>query len=104
MTIDHIIPESQNGLTQFNNLCFCCRRCNEFKGTKTSAPDPLTNETVALFHPRQQNWSDHFMWDETGTLIIGLSITGRASVVGLNMNDPVIVATRRRWVSVGWHP
>ncbi len=54
MTIDHVIPESQGGLTEFDNLCFCCRRCNEFKGAKTTAPDLLSGELVSLFHPRRE--------------------------------------------------
>jgi 5-methylcytosine-specific restriction endonuclease McrA len=32
MTVDHILPQSQGGTTTFENLCFACRRCNEFKG------------------------------------------------------------------------
>ncbi len=104
MTVDHIIPQSQGGTTMFENLCFACRRCNEFKGSVDSAKDPLTGETAVLFHPRQQTWVDHFQWDEAGALLIGLTAVGRATIVALNMNNPVIVDTRRRWVSVGWHP
>lgn len=59
---------------------------------------------MALFHPRQQDWANHFGWDETGTLLIGLTAIGRATIVALNMNNPVIVDVRRRWVSVSWHP
>ena len=104
MTVDHLTPQAQDGETTFENLCFACRRCNEFKGSVTRAQDPLTGETVALFHPRQQTWADHFQWDETGALLIGLTAVGRATIVTLNMNNPVIVDVRRRWVSVGWHP
>lgn len=104
MTVDHIIPHAQGGETSFDNLCFACRRCNEFKGSNTRVQDPLTEETVHLFHPRQQHWPEHFRWDETGTLVIGLTAIGRATIVALNINNPVIVDARRRWVSVGWHP
>lgn len=104
MTVDHILPHTLGGETAFENLCFACRRCNEFKGSITRAEDPLTGKAVALFHPRQQNWADHFEWDETGTLLIGSTAVGRATIVALNMNNPVIVDARRRWVSVGWHP
>ena len=104
MTVDHIIPQSQGGDTIFENLCFACRRCNEFKGGVASAQDPLTGETAALFHHRQQPWADHFQWDESGALLIGLTAVARATIVALNMNNPVIVDTRRRWVIVGWHP
>ena len=104
MTVDHIVPQAQGGQTVFGNLCFACRRCNEFKGSTIHAQDPLTGEVVDLFNPRQQNWADHFQWDETGALLIGLTETGRATIIALNMNNPVIVDARRRWVSVGWHP
>jgi hypothetical protein len=36
--------------------------------------------------------------------IVATTPAGRATVVALNMNNPVIVEVRRRWVSVGWHP
>lgn len=104
MTVDHIVPQAQGGTTTFDNLCFACRRCNEFKGSATEAPDPLTDEIVPLFHPRNQTWSDHFIWDTSGTRLIGLTAIGRATIVALNMNNEVIVDARRRWVSVGWHP
>lgn len=52
MTFDHIVPEVQGGPTTFDNLCYACRRCNEFKGSTTTARDPLTDEIVPLFHPR----------------------------------------------------
>ncbi len=48
MTVDHIVPRTQGGETVFDNLCFACRRCNEFKGSATTADDPLTGERVAL--------------------------------------------------------
>ena len=104
MTIDHILPQAQGGETTFENLCFACRRCNEFKGSVTSAQDPLTGETVPVFHPRQQTWEEHFQWDEAGVLLLGLTAVGRATIVVLNMNNLIIVDARRRWVSVGWHP
>jgi hypothetical protein len=104
MTVDHITPTSQGGSSAYNNLCFACRRCNEFKASQTTAVDPLRGEYVALFHPRHDTWSDHFEWDETGTVVIGLTSTGRATILALQMNNPLIVAARRRWVNVGWHP
>jgi len=57
-----------------------------------------------LFHPRQDRWLEHFRWDETGIHLLGLTPTGRATIVALNMNNEVVVTARQRWVSVGWHP
>ena len=104
MTIDHIIPESKGGLTTFENLCFACRQCNESKGDRVMAQDPFTGEMVRFYHPRQDSWNDHFVWDETRTQLMGLTAIGRATIIGLNINNAVIVFTRQRWVSVGWHP
>ena len=104
MTIDHIVPQAQGGPTTFDNLCFACRRCNEFKGSVTTARDPLTSEIVFLFHPRTQVWNEHFAWEASGMRMIGLTAIGRATVVALNVNNATIVDARRRWAGVGWHP
>lgn len=104
LSFDHILPQSCGGATSFDNLCLACRACNEFKSNLTEAVDPLTEENVPLFHPRQQNWSDHFTWSEDGTQIEGITVVGRATVLALQLNRAVIVVARRRWVSCGWHP
>ncbi|MBN1546599.1 MAG: HNH endonuclease [Syntrophaceae bacterium] len=104
MTVDHILPVSQGGATTYDNLCFACRQCNEWKGHRTTARDPLTGEMVPLFHPRQHVWTAHFTWDDAGIFLLGVTAIGRATIVALNINAPVLVAVRRRWVSVGWHP
>ena len=104
MTIDHIIPFSQGGQTSFENLCLACRSCNEYKGKNITAKDPITGDTCSLFHPRQQQWIDHFLWSVDGTKVEGLTSIGRATVIALRMNHTVIVCARRRWVSSGWHP
>lgn len=104
LTVDHILPSSQGGETTFENTCFACRRCNEFKGAAVTGIDPVTNQVTALFHPRTQEWHEHFEWTRTGTHICGLTPRGRATVVALNMNNDTIVNSRQRWVRVGWHP
>lgn len=104
MVVDHIVPRSKGGETEFANLCFACYRCNEFKGSATALEDPLSSEMTSLFHPRRQTWSEHFTWDVTGVRIVGLTAVGRVTVIALNMNNEVIMDARRNWVSVGWHP
>ena len=104
LTVDHIWPESQGGPTSFENLCFSCRRCNEFKGAATTGRDPATGQVVPLFHPRRERWNEHFEWDKSGTHIHGLTPVGRATIGVLNMNNDTIVKSRQRWVRVGWHP
>ncbi|MEZ4733265.1 MAG: HNH endonuclease signature motif containing protein [Caldilineaceae bacterium] len=104
LTTDHIQPVASGGETVFANLCRACRSCNEAKGEQIHAIDPLTGETVPLYHPRQQQWADHFAWDDTGIRLIGLTATGRATLVALDMNNALILFARRRWVNAGWHP
>ncbi len=102
--IDHILPEAAGGQTVWENLCVACHSCNEFKGAQVEVRDPLTGEHVPLFHPRRQQWSEHFRWSEDGSEIIGLTLVGRATVAALKMNHPDIREARRRWARVGWHP
>jgi hypothetical protein len=104
LVTDHIIPEAAGGQTVWDNLCVACHACNEYKGAQVQAQDPLTDELATLFHPRRQPWHGHFCWSEDGSRIVGLTPIGRATVAALNMNHPVIVEARRRWVQVGWHP
>lgn len=104
MVVDHIIPQSKGGPTELENLCFACHRCNEFKGAATEMEDPLTGEIVPLFHPRQQQWRDHFTWDAAGIRIVGLTAVGRVTIIVLKLNNEVIVSARQNWVSAGWHP
>jgi hypothetical protein len=40
---------------------------------------------VSLFHPRRDAWPEHFAW--RGTLIVGQTAIGRATVQLLAMND-----------------
>jgi hypothetical protein len=104
LTVDHIVPLAAGGATEEHNLWLACRACNEFKGTRTRAQDPDTGDAVELFNPRQQVWREHFAWSEDGTLIVGLTPVGRATVAALRLNRDLVVYARRRWVKVGWRP
>ncbi|MGB3635992.1 MAG: HNH endonuclease [Rivularia sp. (in: cyanobacteria)] len=104
MSYDHIHPVSKGGKTKFENLCLACRSCNEFKSDSTKAVDPLTGEAVAIFNPRTQSWLDHFTWSPDSTKVEGLTAIGRATIVALRMNNPVIIVARKRWTVSGWHP
>lgn len=35
LTIDHVLPKSRGGLSQWENLVACCRACNLAKGRRT---------------------------------------------------------------------
>lgn len=104
LEIEHIFPESLGGTSEETNLWLACPLCNYHKGSRISAVDPLTGERVRLFNPREQAWSEHFAWSDSGDRIVGVTAVGRATVAALNLNRPSLVSTRRAWVFVGWHP
>lgn len=102
--IDHIIPRSRGGSDDLDNLCAACAACNRSKYTKTDGIDPEAMQREPLFDPREQQWHEHFRWDENGTIIIGLTTCGRATINELALNDPLRIAARSIWVSTGRHP
>ena len=101
---EHIRSLSAGGETVFENLCFACPSCNRYKGDCQTAIDPESGEAVALFHPQEQVWTEHFAWSESGTEMRGLTAVGRATIVALQMNRPVLVRARAMWVKLGEHP
>jgi hypothetical protein len=104
LEIDHIVPESLGGPTARENLWLACSMCNDHKGNRIAAPDPVAGEIVRLFDPRRQVWLEHFGWNAEGDLIIGKTPTGRATVAALRLNRAELVEARCGWVIAGWHP
>src|SRR5438876_809239 len=102
--LDHLVPVCRGGETAEDNLWLACSGCNECKRDRVAAPDGETGQVVPLFDPRRQLWADHFEWSDNGIRVIGLTATGRATVVALQLNRPILVSARRMWVAVGWHP
>ena len=83
--VEHIIPRVHGGADDPDNLALACIDCNLHKGPNLAGIDPDTNELTALFHPRQQQWDDHFEW--SGIYIVGRTATGRTTIRVLNMNS-----------------
>ena len=48
------------------------------------APFECGGEFVPLFHPRSDNWHDHFRWN--GYRVTGLTTIGRATLDALTLN------------------
>lgn len=108
-TIDHILPRSMGGGDEVENLALACHRCNNNRYNFITGTDPETEQEVALFNPRQQQWFDHFIWSADGLEIIGITPTGRGTCDRLDLNDQyhnerAIIKARRLWVRAGWHP
>lgn len=103
-SVEHIKPYSAGGPTNPENLALCCQGCNGHKYTKQEAADPITDDVVALFHPRTQRWRDHFAWSAGAALIVGLTPEGRATVEALRMNRIELVNLREVLYAAQKHP
>jgi hypothetical protein len=104
MELDHLFPRSLGGPTTEGNLWLACSMCNDHKGNRILAIDPVTGVRVRLFNPREQEWAQHFAWAEGATRIDGTTAVGRATVAALQLNRPSLVLARRLWGAAGWHP
>jgi len=98
------MPISAGGSSDEDNLWLSCSTCNTYKGEQITARYPQSGRLVPLFNPRRQNWFRHFRWSRDGTIIIGRTATGRATVEALQLNNELSLTARRFWVLVGEHP
>lgn len=87
LQVDHVIAQQHQTVVtnDSSSLAMACDRCNLHKGTNLTSVDPYTQEIVLLFHPRQDQWDEHFAL--IGPEIHGLTPSGRATVRLLQMNS-----------------
>ncbi len=103
-SIEHIIPRSKSGSNELDNLAYACIGCNIYKSDKTEFIDVVSQTISILYNPRKMNWIDHFIWDESLTIIIGKTAIGRATIEGLKLNRTPVKNLRRALISIGEHP
>jgi len=94
-SVEHIIPKSQSGKTTLDNLALSCQGCNNHKYNKTVGRDIVSGNVVSLYHPHQQQWSEHFAWNDDFNMVIGLTPTGRTTVETLQLNRDGVINLRR---------
>lgn len=97
--IDHVIAEQHGGQTVSENLAVACLRCNKRKGPNLAGVSPDSGEVVRLFHPRKDDWPEHFRWDDA--LLSGLTPIGKATIAVLGINHPSAVAVREELLAEG---
>lgn len=100
--LDHVIPRAAGGPTIADSLALACVSCSLRKWARQTAADPDTGEEAPLFNPRTQSWNEHFRWD--GVRVVPLTPTGRATVMALAMNRPLIIGIRQEEAVRGRHP
>ncbi|TVQ21048.1 MAG: HNH endonuclease [Leptolyngbya sp. DLM2.Bin15] len=103
-SIEHIIPIAKGGTNRLENLALSCQGCNNRKYTHTEAIDPVTGNIVPLYHPRQQQWNNHFVWSQDFTRMIGTTPIGRATIKRLDLNRLGVMNLRELLASIHRHP
>ena len=102
--IEYIVPISKDGSDELHNLAYSCGYCNTNKADETEAIDPVSGETVQIFHPRSNKWSVHFSWSDDFLTVIGKTKKGRATIVLLDINQQPLQNLRKIFRNIGMHP
>jgi hypothetical protein len=82
--IEHILPKSVGGNDAPENLALACPSCNLSKSARTVAKDPETGIPTVLYHPRRDEWTNHFSF--RGYHVTALTATGRCTIDALQLN------------------
>ena len=90
--VEHVIPKVHGGTDDVENLALACIDCNLHKGTNLSGIDPRTGQLTQIFHPRRENWDEHF--EAQGIHLVGKTAIGRTTIRVLAMNSDEQVALR----------
>jgi len=89
LTIDHFRPRSKGGDDRFDNLLYCCIRCNQYKQDYW----PATPDDPSLWNPRDTPFSQHFHLLDDGTLY-PRTATGAFTLKRLRLNRAPLVTHR----------
>lgn len=100
--VDHILAIKHGGLTEFDNLAYCCIRCNRNKGTDLVTVLDDRKTFVPLFNPRADIWEEHF---ETHLGVISAKTdVGEATIKLLNFNTIERIIGRQLMEEAGVYP
>lgn len=97
--IDHIIAEKHGGSTELENLALSCTLCNKHKGSDLASVDSETGEIVPLYHPRLNQWNDHFSLSDAE--FVPLTAIGRVTIRLLQLNRSDRVKERQILIQAG---
>jgi 5-methylcytosine-specific restriction endonuclease McrA len=104
LEVEHIVPVARGGEETAANWALACRACNLYKAAHVSGHDPESDAVVRLFHPREDQWEDHFRITPESGEIAGRTPIGRATVARLGINNAAQVAARQQWMRLGLFP
>lgn len=89
LTIDHFQPRSKGGDDNFDNLIYCCFRCNQYKLDYW----PERTGDPRLWNPRRETASQHFLALDDGALH-PMNEAGAFTLRRLRLNRPTLIAYR----------
>jgi HNH endonuclease len=99
---DHIISRKHGGKTILENLAHTCPICNNAKGSDLSTILTDENTLIRLFHPRKDNWFEHF--EVSDGLIVPKTDVGEATIKLLKLNDVNRILERLDLIEAGLFP
>jgi hypothetical protein len=103
--VEHIIPLTKAGVDDESNWALACRSCNLNKSNRVDYIDPQTQQRIRLFHPRRDNWADHFVVEQIAPFnLSGRTPIANATIALLKMNSPLQLAARSQWVELRLFP
>jgi hypothetical protein len=99
---DHVISRKHGGRTELSNLAHTCPICNNAKGSDLAMILDDEEKLIRLFHPRKDNWFDHFEVLE-GEILHKTEIGG-ATIKLLKLNDIDRILERVDLIAAGLFP
>jgi hypothetical protein len=86
-------------------MSLSCPECNAYKGSDIASLDrELDDALTPLFHPRRDNWAEHFSLDIDTGRIDPLTGVGRVTVFLLRLNDHDRVVDRKLLIDAQRYP
>ncbi len=101
--VEHIISIKHGGQSTKDNLAYSCPICNLNKGSDIATFLDDMETPIRFFHPRKDNWNDHFQVEKDFLKMEGLTPTGRATIIRLKTNRQRIMNFRKIAIGNG-HP
>ncbi len=100
--VEHIIAQQHGGSSLLFNLAYACAICNWKKGTNLSSILFETGSIIRLFHPRKDEWTDHF--EAENGVIYPKTEVGAVTIKLLEMNTPDNIIERKALMEMGLYP
>jgi hypothetical protein len=100
----NIVPLSRQGSDNEANLALACRSYNLRKSNRISGVSSGPNVEFRFFHPREDQWGEHFQVSIESGEVLGRTPIGEVTVEYLEMNSSAQVAARQLWIRLGLFP